>query len=125
MQLAIPTIRRAFSPVDILVRFVIGGLVVSLFALFADVLRPRSFAGLFSAAPSVALATLTLTLVKDGHAYAAIEARSMIAGALAFLVYACVVGRMVARTSWPTWAITSSFLVLWIGCAFAISRAVF
>jgi Protein of unknown function (DUF3147) len=45
---------------DYLVRFVAGGVVVSLFAIVGDVLRPKSFAGLFGAAPSVALATLTL-----------------------------------------------------------------
>jgi Protein of unknown function (DUF3147) len=39
-----------------LIRFVIGGLVVSVFAICGDVLRPKSFAGLFGAAPSVALA---------------------------------------------------------------------
>ena len=41
-------------------RFILGGLIVSLFALIGDVLRPRSFAGLFGAAPLVALATLAL-----------------------------------------------------------------
>jgi len=43
-----------------LIRFVIGGLVVSVFAICGDVLRPKSFAGLFGAAPSVALASLAL-----------------------------------------------------------------
>ena len=39
---------------------------VSLFAVAGDVLRPKSFAGLFGAAPSVALATLTLAFWKHG-----------------------------------------------------------
>jgi hypothetical protein len=43
---------------QIFVRFFIGGVVVSAFAVIGDVLRPKSFAGLFGAAPSVALATL-------------------------------------------------------------------
>ena len=42
---------------DLLLRFLIGGLVVSVFALVGDLFRPKSFAGLFSAAPSVALAS--------------------------------------------------------------------
>ena len=42
---------------QILFRFIIGGLVVSLFAAFADALKPKSFAGLFAAAPSVAIGT--------------------------------------------------------------------
>jgi hypothetical protein len=33
---------------------------------WGDVLKPKSFAGLFSAAPSVALATLPLTILSDG-----------------------------------------------------------
>jgi hypothetical protein len=44
--------------IQILIRFLVGGAVVSVFALIGDVLKPKSFAGLFGAAPSVALATL-------------------------------------------------------------------
>jgi hypothetical protein len=35
-------------------RFVVGGVIVSIFAMLGDLLKPGSFAGLFSAAPSVA-----------------------------------------------------------------------
>jgi hypothetical protein len=73
---------------QLLLRFVVGGSLVSLFALLGDVLKPKGFAGLFAAAPSVALATLSLTILADGKSYAAIEARSMIAGASAFCLYA-------------------------------------
>ena len=45
---------------EYLVRFLVGGVVVSAFAVFSDALRPKSFAGLFGAAPSVALATLAI-----------------------------------------------------------------
>jgi hypothetical protein len=72
---------------EYIVRFLIGGLIVSIFAVIADVLRPKGFAGLFGAAPSVALATLGLTLASEGKLYAAVEARSMVAGATAFLFY--------------------------------------
>jgi hypothetical protein len=67
---------------ELVVRFLLGGLIVSIFAIVGDVLRPKSFAGLFGAAPSVALATLALTLLTKGRQYAALEARSMIAGVL-------------------------------------------
>ena len=40
---------------QLVLRFVVGGLVVSLFTVIGDVLKPKSFAGLFGAAPSVAL----------------------------------------------------------------------
>ena len=59
---------------QILFRFIIGGLVVSLFAAFADALKPKSFAGLFAAAPSVAMATLGLTIMTEGKLFAATEA---------------------------------------------------
>jgi hypothetical protein len=37
-------------------RFLAGGIAVSAFAALGDALRPKSFAGLFGAAPSIALA---------------------------------------------------------------------
>jgi hypothetical protein len=52
--------------IQIAIRFLVGGLVVSGFAIIGDLLKPKSFAGLFGAAPSVALATLGLTVAKDG-----------------------------------------------------------
>src|ERR1700730_14946463 len=64
---------------DLILRFVIGGVVVSAFAALGDVLKPKSFAGLFGAAPSIALATLGLTIAANGKMYAAAEARSMVA----------------------------------------------
>jgi uncharacterized membrane protein (GlpM family) len=75
-----------------IVRFMVGGFIISLFAALGDVLKPKGFAGLFGAAPSVALATLGLTVLKEGKGFAAIEARSMLVGAAAFVLYgaACV-----------------------------------
>jgi hypothetical protein len=75
---------------QLLLRFVVGGALVSLFAVLGDIVKPKGFAGLFAGAPSVALATLSLTILADGSAYAAIEAKYMIAGALAFGIYAAL-----------------------------------
>jgi hypothetical protein len=36
---------------ELILRFLIGGTLVSAFALIGDLLRPKSFAGLFGAAP--------------------------------------------------------------------------
>jgi hypothetical protein len=47
-------------------RFLVGGTILSLFACLGDLLKPKSFAGLFGAAPSIALAMLGLTIVADG-----------------------------------------------------------
>ena len=64
--------------VEYLLRFIAGGLAVSAFAILGDALRPKSFAGLFGAAPSIALATLLITLSQNGAHFAAVEGRSMI-----------------------------------------------
>ena len=82
---------------SLLIRFLIGGIVVILFAALGDVLRPKSFAGLFGAAPSIALATIGMTILQDGKAYAALECRSMILGVIAFFTYALLVGWVLRR----------------------------
>jgi hypothetical protein len=51
-------------------RFLVGGIAVSAFAALGDTLRPKSFAGLFGAAPSIALATLLITLSQKDAASA-------------------------------------------------------
>ena len=51
---------------EYVVRFLVGGIVVSLFSMLGDMLRPKSFAGLFGAAPSVALATLGIAVYLHG-----------------------------------------------------------
>jgi hypothetical protein len=69
--------------VELVERFLLGGLIISAFAVVGDILRPRGFAGLFGAAPSVALATLTLTMwlalailiwrVRKWHVYSSVS----------------------------------------------------
>src|SRR5437588_11106449 len=105
---------------QILVRFLIGGVVVSAFAILGDLLKPKSFAGLFGAAPSVALATLGLTIASEGKLYAAAEARSMIAGALAFFLYAVCVSYVMM--CWQTRALlaTVALIPIWFAAAFAL-----
>lgn len=51
---------------ELIIRFLVGGTFVSLFAVLGDLFRPKSFAGLFGAAPSIALATLGITIAKEG-----------------------------------------------------------
>ena len=79
---------------ELILRFVVGGVVVSLFAMLGGAVKPKSFAGLFIFAPSVALATITLTVVKKGKGYASIEAQSMILGGVAFCIYAWMMCRL-------------------------------
>jgi len=103
---------------DIVIRFIIGGLFVTAFALTGDIFKPKSFAGIFGAAPSVALATLGLTIGKHGKDYAAVEARSMIAGAAALLVYCALVTWLLKRDHMRALAATSSALTAWFVVAF-------
>ena len=100
-------------------RFLIGGLAVCVFAALGEVMRPKSFAGLFGAAPSIALATLGLTVAEHGRFYAATEARSMLLAAAVFLVYACVVSRLMFRKLTPAPAATLGGLALWLVLAIA------
>ena len=102
---------------EILLRFLIGGVVVSAFALLGDLFKPKSFAGLFGAAPSVALATLVLTITSEGSCYVAIEARSMVAGAAAFFLYASAVSWLMMRYRLKALPVTGSLIVLWLGIA--------
>jgi hypothetical protein len=95
---------------DLIVRFFVGGVVVSFFAMLGDMLRPRSFAGLFSAAPSIALATLALTIHRNGRSYAAAEAKTMLLGSIAFLVYAALASFVLRRFK-PSAFITSVALM--------------
>jgi hypothetical protein len=101
-------------------RFLLGGLIVSTFAVGGDVLRPKGFAGLFGAAPSVALATLSLTLLTQGKQYSALEARSMIAGAVAFLIYALVCVYLVARKHFRAAPTTVAMLPVWGLCTLGL-----
>jgi hypothetical protein len=105
---------------EILVRFVVGGAVVSVFSVIGDVLKPKSFAGLFGAAPSVALATLGLTVATEGTSYAATEARSMIAGATAFLFYASLVSWAMMHHRIKALWVTVSAIPVWFAIAFGI-----
>jgi hypothetical protein len=99
---------------EIVFRFFIGGAVVCLFSVLGDVLRPKSFAGLFGAAPSIALATLGLMVHKHGNQYAALESRSMILGASAFFIYAVMSSFALRRFPASTLITTLALLPIWL-----------
>jgi hypothetical protein len=105
---------------EIVIRFLVGGAIVSAFAVLGDLFKPKSFAGLFAAAPSVALATLTLTIAKDGKDYAAVESRSMIVGAIAFFIYATFVSRWLVRHKGRPLPVTAGAIGLWLASALAL-----
>lgn len=105
---------------SLLIRFLIGGIVVSLFAALGDVLRPKSFAGLFGAAPSIALATVGLAILQNGKAYAALECRSMTLGAIAFFVYALLVGWVLGRYKPHTLFASLALMPAWFGISLGL-----
>jgi len=106
-------------------RFLAGGIAVSAFAALGDTLRPKSFAGLFGAAPSIALATLLITLSEKGAPFAAAEGRSMIVGAFALAAYSCTVCVLLKRFLLSSWAATMAALVLWFVVAFGLTAPLF
>jgi len=99
-----------------------GGLVVA-FALLGELVEPKRFAGLFSAAPSIALANLTIVLLTKGHREAHAQSLGMIVGAAGFIGFTLVARRLVVRFE----ALRGSALasLVWIGVAIAGYAAVF
>jgi hypothetical protein len=106
-------------------RFLAGGIAVSAFAALGDTLRPKSFAGLFGAAPSIALATLLITLSQEGAPFAAVEARSMIVGAFALAAYSWVVGVLLKKYFMSSWTATITALIVWFAVALGKCAALF
>jgi len=96
--------------------------VVSAFATAGGLFKPTSFAGLFGAAPSVALATLALTVSVNGKPYASIECRSMMAGAAALCLYSILVSQLLTRFRISALKATLSAMPLWLLAAFGLWR---
>ncbi|AMA56778.1 DUF3147 family protein [Bradyrhizobium sp. CCGE-LA001] len=105
---------------EYLVRFVAGGLIVSMFAIVGDMLKPKSFGGLLGAAPSVALATLGIAVVQHGPHYAAAESWTMIYGAVALGCYSVVVCHLLMRFRLGALPATILAFVVWLAVAFSL-----
>jgi hypothetical protein len=105
---------------EIVLRFAVGGAIVSTFALFGEVFQPKTFAGTFAAAPSVALATLTLAFRNKGAVYAATECRSMIIGAIALVGYGAVCVALTQRLALPVWLGAVACWLTWLAIAFGL-----
>lgn len=98
---------------DLLIRCLIGGVVVSVFAILGDVIKPKSLAGITAAAPAVALATLVLTLHAKGVRFTALECRSMVAGAAGYLVFALAVSFIQMRYKPKAMVGAAAMMPLW------------
>lgn len=104
---------------DLMLRFFLGGAVVSAFAAIGELFEPKTFAGLFGAAPSVAIATLALTYARLGPSATAISARWMLvaSGALLFYGTCCI---WACRRRWlPVWLGAMASWLVWGAAAYA------
>jgi hypothetical protein len=104
---------------ELAVRFVLGGFIVSLFSLAGDLWRPKTFSGIFGAAPSVALASLALAFGKEGAGVVAVLGRSMVIGAVAFFIYGAACVFVTKHEKWPIWVSASSAWAAWFAAALA------
>jgi hypothetical protein len=74
-----------------------GGSLVVAFALLSQGLTPKRFAGLFGAAPAVALAGLVVAILDKGRHTAHENAAGMVAGAVGMVAYATVAVPLLRR----------------------------
>jgi hypothetical protein len=99
----------------IVLRGLAGGALVVLFALLAETLLSKAFAGLFSAAPSVAFASLALTVGFESVAKAQTEATGMVLGGIGMVASCAFAAVAIPRlkaiwgslVAWVTWAMIS------------------
>lgn len=105
---------------EYVVRFIAGGVIVSAFAILGDMLRPKSFAGLLGAAPSVALATLAIAIVQHSRAYAAAESWTMIYGAIALACYSLAVCHLLMRSRLAALPATILAFAVWLVVGFGL-----
>ena len=110
---------------EYILRFLIGGIAVSGFAALSDALRPKSFAGLFGAAPSIALATIAITLFRNDPAFVAVEGRSMVIGALAMGVYSWTFCVLIKKFTMSSLLATTAALTVWCVVAFGLTKILF
>jgi uncharacterized membrane protein (GlpM family) len=99
----------------LLVKGLAGGSLVVAFALLSESLSPKRFAGLFSAAPAVAIAGLTIVLIDKTSHDAHENAVGMIAGSAGMIAYAAGVVPLLRRLRASRAA--SAALLAWFGAA--------
>lgn len=90
------------------------------FAVLSQGLKPKRFAGLFSAAPAVALASLTIVILDKGARDAHKSSLGMIAGSAGMVAYAAAVVPLLRRmrashaaaTGLGAWAVAAAIVAL-------------
>ncbi|MEV0230940.1 hypothetical protein [Nonomuraea sp. NPDC050786] len=92
-------------------RGLLGGLLVMVFAVIGEMVTPKRFAGVFAAAPAVAIAGMTVTVLHEGRLPLAGSALGMIAGSVALVSYCAVAVPLVRRLG--AFAGSLAALVVW------------
>lgn len=99
----------------------VGGLLVVAFALLGETLKPKRFAGLFSAAPAVAIAGMTVTLLSKGSHDVRESAIGMLAGCAGMTAYAAAAMLLLRRM--PARAASALAMTVWVAVAGVIAWA--
>jgi uncharacterized membrane protein (GlpM family) len=105
----------------LVVRALLGGTLVVAFAMLSDAFKPKTFAGLFSGAPSVATASLLVTGLATGADRDQKYAMGMIVGAVGLVFYSLAAAFLVKHVgsiagsalAWVAWAIPA-FGLYWL-----------
>jgi hypothetical protein len=109
----------------IALRGLAGGALVVVFVLIGEATSPKAFSGLFSSAPSVAVASLIITLAFESASKARTDAVGMVVGAVGMAACCVVAAAAIPRlgalvgsgVAWATWAATALglYLAVFIG----------
>jgi hypothetical protein len=89
-----------------------GGTLVVVFALISEVVSPKAFSGLFSAAPSVAVASLAITAGIENPGKARQASIGMVVGGIAMIMCCILAAATIPRigalwgsvAAWAGWA---------------------
>jgi hypothetical protein len=98
----------------------LGGFAVIAFSLLGQAGHPKRFSGLFAAAPSVALASLAMTVIAKGAGGAVPYAQGMLIASAGMLVYCLVCLVLIQRLhalsgsilAWSAWFAVAGGLYL-------------
>ncbi|GAA4606274.1 putative membrane protein (GlpM family) [Actinoplanes octamycinicus] len=107
---------------EIVLKALAGGVLVLAFAALAQVLKPKRFAGIFAAAPSVALAGLIVTVLFSGDRDLPAAGAGMAVGAVGFVVYCLAAVPLIRR--FGAWKGSGAALLAWGAVAAAGYAAV-
>ena len=100
-----------------------GGSLVVVFALIGEVVSPKAFSGLFSAAPSVAVASLAITIVAESPAKARQASIGMVVGGVA-MAASCVLAAVAVPRVRSLWGSLAAWLG-WVAVDLGLYWAVF